>query len=70
MDYVILGNSGLSRDETQHLLNHYTRIAKFRHLLVTLPSKFNCIYEKSKLYFGSSHVDGVSCGDGSAGIKG
>ncbi len=31
---------------------------------------FKYIYEKSKLYFGSSHVDGVSCGDGSAVIKG
>ena len=62
--------SGLSRDETQHLLNHSVKIAKFRHLLVTLPSILNCIYEKNKLYFGSSHVDGVGCGDGSAGIKG
>jgi hypothetical protein len=60
----------LSRDETQHLLNHSVKIAKFRHLLITLPSILNCIYEKNKLYFGSSHVDGVGCGDGSTGIKG
>jgi hypothetical protein len=35
-----------------------------------LCSNYNCIYEKSKFDFGSSHVDGVSCGDGSAVIKG